>query len=127
MDYLEDRVEAMWHDLWAAAFQPQDPSEVAALVSTILRAAHSDEAACRLGQAHAVVRLAWRVLHGSSADPRLTPERAAVLVVVAGYLAEPSLSERWFGYALDGLEFEAFAAMALGAYRSVLQSPGGPE
>lgn len=41
-------------------------------------------------------------------------------VVVAGYLAGPALSARWYAHSLDRREFEAFAAMMRDAYHSAL-------
>ena len=112
MDYLEDRVAALWHDLRAASLEPLDLSEIAALFTSVTRAAYSREVARRLGPAHAVVTLAARVVGDGYAAPWLTPERASELVVVAGYLATPSLCEEWFGYSLSRAESEAFSELA---------------
>ena len=113
---LEDKSDALWADLLAAALQPVDLSEIAGLFSVVVRASRSQAAADRLGDAHAVVRLAAAVI-GSGRRPA-SPDRAAQVVVVAAYLAEPSLSERWFGYSLDGPGFVSLACRASEAFRS---------
>ena len=114
MEPLEDRADALWSDLSAAALQPIDVAEIADLFDVVGRGAHTRALAGRLGQAHAVVRLADAVVAGRRT---LSPERSALVVVVAAYLCDPSLSERWFGYSVEGRESASIKARALGEFR----------
>ena len=117
MDPLEDRSAVLWADLAAAALQPLDVSEIADLFAVIARVARSDREARRLGPTRSVVRLAAAVVAGRH---RMGPETSATLVVVAAYLAEPALSDRWFGYSLTGPEGAAFASLAARAFAADL-------
>ena len=116
MDNLKDRSDLLWDDLYAAAFQPHDDMEMAEVFTVVLRGARSDETARRLGRVHSVVRLGSCVLTAGGVPPTMSPEMAAFCVVMSAYLAEPSLSELWFGYSLTEREFEALAARALAAF-----------
>ena len=113
MEPLEDNAEALWSDLSAAALQPIEITEIADLFAVVRRGAHSRTLAERLGDAHAVVRLADAVIAGRQT---LSPERSALVVVVAAYLCGPSLSERWFGYSVEGRESSSLMARALNEF-----------
>ncbi|MAQ95718.1 MAG: hypothetical protein CMM84_19600 [Rhodothermaceae bacterium] len=110
MEPLENKAEALWSDLSAAALQPIEVSEIADLFAVVHRGAQSRVLTERLGEAHAVVRLADAVIAGRRT---LSPERSALVVVIAAYLCEPSLSERWFGYSVEGRERTLIEAHAL--------------
>ena len=117
MEHPENRADALWSDLSAAALQPLDVSEIADLFEIIRHGARSRALAERLGQAHAVVRLANTAVAGHRT---LSPERSALAVVVAAYLTEPALSERWFGYSLTRPESETFGRIACESYAADL-------
>ena len=110
---LDHTADALWADLAAASRQPLDPSEIAGLFAVVARGARSAAAARRLGPAHGVVRLAADVVAGRRV---LGPGRSALVVVVGAYLAEPALSERWFGYALAPAEHTALAGWAVAVF-----------
>lgn len=55
----------------------------------------------------------------------LSPERSALVVVVAAYLCGPSLSERWFGYSVEGRESASIRARALAEFDSDLEGRSG--
>ncbi|PAP74806.1 hypothetical protein B1759_16645 [Rubrivirga sp. SAORIC476] len=113
MDNLEHAAEALWSDLSAAALQPIELSEIVDLFAVVTRGAESPEVASRLGDAHAVVDLAGSVVAGRRT---LSPERSALVVVVAAYLCSPSLSERWFGYSVEVSETALIRARALAEF-----------
>ena len=113
MDNLEYRAGALWADLLAVSLEPIELSEIVDLFAVVTRGAQSAGVARRLGPAHAVVRLAAAVVAGRYG---MDPNRSALCVVVGAYLAEPALSERWFGYSLDGREAADFAVHACAAY-----------
>ena len=118
---LDHTADSLWADLAAASRQALDPSEIAGLFAVVARGARSAAAARRLGPAHGVVRLAADVVAGRRV---LGPDRSALAVVVGAYLAEPALSERWFGYTLDKYESDAFAGGATRALADEARSPG---
>ena len=113
MEPLEDRAEMLWSDLSAAALQPIEITEIVELFAVVRRGASSRVAAGRLGEAHAVVRLADAVIAGRRSLP---PERSALVTVVAAYLCEPALSCRWFGYPVEDGESASIRARALGEF-----------
>ena len=118
MEPLENNAEALWSDLSAAALQPIDISEIAGLFAVVRRGTVSAETRLRLGDVHAVVQLADAVIAGRRT---LSPERSALVVVVAAYLCGPSLSERWFGYSIDGMESSSFRARSLDEFGSDIE------
>lgn len=113
MENLEHTAEALWSDLSAASLQPIDVAEIADLFAVVRRGAQSRALAERLGDAHAVVRLAEAVIAGHQP---LSPERSALVVVVAAYLCGPSLSERWFGYSVQEGESSSLRTRALNEF-----------
>ena len=113
MDNLEYQAGALWADLLVVSLQPIELSEIEDLFAVVTRGAASQGAARRLGPTHAVVRLAAAVVAGRYTTD---PNRSALCVVVGAYLAEPALSERWFGYSLDGPEAADFAVHACASF-----------
>ncbi len=122
MDPLENNADALWSDLSASALQPMDIAEIADLFAVVRRGASSRVIADQLGATHAVVRLADDVVAGRRS---LTPERSSLVVVVAAYLSAPSLSERWFGYSVDGRELSLLRARALSEFGPDLGGDSG--
>ena len=108
-DDLGAHADALWADLAAASQWALDLPEIVDLFAVVTRGARSASAARRLGPAHGVVRLAADVVAGRRT---LDPDRSALAVVVGAYLAEPALSERWFGYALEPAEHAALVVRA---------------
>ncbi len=112
-DPLGSKAEALWADLVAVSQAPVELSEIVDLFAVVTRGAGSAEVAHRLGPAHVVVQLAAVVVAGRYA---LDPDTSALTVVVGAYLAEPALSERWFGYGLTEPEDSMFASLARQAF-----------
>ena len=110
MDSPQGRAEGLWSDLTAAALKPINISEIADIFVSIRRGANSRVLAEQLGMVHAIVGLAEATIAGQQT---LTPERSALVVVVAAYLCDPSLSERWFGYSVGNQELLSLWATAL--------------
>ena len=113
MDSPQGRAEGLWSDLTAAALRPINIAEIADIFAAVRRGASSRVLAEQLGRVHAIVRLADATIAGQQT---LTPERSALVVVVAAYLCDPSLSERWFGYSVEAQESITLWARALGEF-----------
>lgn len=113
MDSSEARNEALWSGLLSVALQPMDLAEIADIFAVVRRGASSSVLAWHLGPAHALVRLADAVIAGSRT---LSPERSALVVVVAAFLCRPSLCKQWFGDSAGSRELSWVKARALGEF-----------
>ena len=118
MDHSQDKALALWRHLEAIALAPMGVERIAELFDIVTRSAASPEVRRRLGPAHAVVRMATGAIDGTY--PSDLADRAALHVVVAAQLADPSLSGRWFGFALGDTWQAAFAIRAQAEFRSEL-------
>lgn len=118
MDYTQDKALALWRHLEAVALAPMGVDKIAELFDTVTRGADSPECRRRLGDAHAIVRMGAGAIDGSY--PSDLADRVALHVVVAAQLADPPLSERWFGFPLSDTWQAAFAIRAQAELRSEL-------
>ena len=118
MDVYQDKAGVLWDHLAAVALAPMGIERIAELFDTVTRGATSPECRHRLGPAHAILRMAAGAIDGTY--PSDLADRVALHVVTAAQLADPSLSERWFGFALCDTWQAAFAIRAHAEFRSEL-------
>ena len=118
MDIYQDRALVLWEYLIAVAHSPLGVERIADLFAIVTEGATSNDVRRRLGPAHAIVRMAAGAIDGTY--PSDLACRVAIHIVVAAHLADPSLSERWFGFALDATWQAAFAIRAQAELRSEL-------
>ena len=110
MDIYQDRAGALWDHLEAVALAPMGVEKIAEFFDIVTRGAASPECRRRLGGAHAIVRMAAGAIDGTYTSD--LADRVALHVVIAAQLADPSLSERWFGFAMCDTWRAAFALRA---------------
>ena len=118
MDHSQNKALVLWRHLGAIALAPMGVERIAELFDIVTRGAASLQARRRLGPAHAIVRMAAGAIDGTY--PSELADRVALHVVIAAQLADPSLSVRWFGFALCDTWQAAFAIRAQAELRSEL-------